>query len=88
MLKKEQQAYIVHQVNLHNKVLPANLNTTINISHDTIRRDLQELSEKGRVIKVHGGALLHAFNNIACTTNTNKYFNTIINKRPFYVKAL
>ncbi|HEX2684292.1 MAG TPA: DeoR/GlpR family DNA-binding transcription regulator [Ferruginibacter sp.] len=64
MLKKERQAYIVHQVNLHNKVLSNALSTEIDVSEDTIRRDLQELNKKGKLIKVHGGALSHSFNNI------------------------
>ena len=62
MLKKERQAYILHQVNLHNKVLSSSLCTEINVSEDTIRRDLLELAEEGKVIKVHGGALSHSFN--------------------------
>ena len=62
MLKRERQAYIVHQVNLHNKVLSNTLSSQIDVSEDTIRRDLQELDEKGKLIKVHGGALSHAFN--------------------------
>lgn len=33
----------------------------MSVSEDTIRRDLQELSDMGRVIKVHGGALSHGF---------------------------
>ncbi|HEX4956760.1 MAG TPA: DeoR/GlpR family DNA-binding transcription regulator [Lacibacter sp.] len=61
MLKQERQAYIVHQVNLHNKVLSSDLSEQINVSEDTIRRDLQELSEKGKIIKVHGGALSKSF---------------------------
>lgn len=65
MLKKERQAYIVHQVNLHNKVLSATLSNDINVSEDTIRRDLQELSETGKLIKVHGGALSHSFDKVA-----------------------
>lgn len=64
MLKRERQAYIVHQVNLHNKVLSNTLSTQIDVSEDTIRRDLQELDEKGKLIKVHGGALSHVFNDI------------------------
>jgi DeoR/GlpR family transcriptional regulator of sugar metabolism len=64
MLKRERQAYIVHQVNLHNKVLSASLSSDIDVSEDTIRRDLQELSEVGKLIKVHGGALSLAFNDI------------------------
>lgn len=65
MLKKERQAYIVHQVNLHNKVLSASLSTDINVSEDTIRRDLQELSSIGKLIKVHGGALSRSFDKVA-----------------------
>jgi DeoR/GlpR family transcriptional regulator of sugar metabolism len=64
MLKRERQAYIVHQVNLHNKVLSNTLSSQIEVSEDTIRRDLHELDEKGKLIKVHGGALSHAFNDI------------------------
>jgi len=63
MLKMERQAYIVHQVNLHNKVLLADLSEQIHVSNDTIRRDLQELSEAGKVIKIHGGALSPSFHN-------------------------
>jgi DeoR/GlpR family transcriptional regulator of sugar metabolism len=63
MLKRERQAYILHQVNLHNKVLSADLSVHINVSDDTIRRDLQELAEAGKLIKVHGGALSPSFHN-------------------------
>jgi DeoR/GlpR family transcriptional regulator of sugar metabolism len=61
MLKTERQAYIVHQVHLHNKVLLTDLSEQISVSDDTIRRDLQELSDAGKVIKVHGGALSPSF---------------------------
>jgi DeoR/GlpR family transcriptional regulator of sugar metabolism len=61
MLKKERQAYILHQVNLHNKVLSVNLSQDIDVSDDTIRRDLQELADEGKIIKVHGGALSNSF---------------------------
>jgi DeoR/GlpR family transcriptional regulator of sugar metabolism len=63
MLKIERQAFIVRQVNLHNKVLLADLSEQIQVSDDTIRRDLQELSEAGKIIKVHGGALSPSFHN-------------------------
>jgi DeoR/GlpR family transcriptional regulator of sugar metabolism len=62
LLKKERQAYILHQVNLYNKVLSSSLLADINVSEDTIRRDLQELADEGKIIKVHGGALSHSFN--------------------------
>lgn len=64
MLKKERQAYILHRLNLHNKVLSTNLCIEIGVSEDTIRRDLQELADAGRLIKVHGGALSNAFSQV------------------------
>lgn len=69
MLKKERQAFILHQVNLHNKVLSSTLSLEINVSEDTIRRDLQELAEEGRLIKVHGGALSPSFNQVYYPSN-------------------
>lgn len=69
MLKKERQAYILHQVNLHNKVLSSTLSQEMKVSEDTIRRDLQELSEEGKLIKVHGGALSHSFNQVSYPTS-------------------
>src|SRR6202012_2269907 len=62
MLKQERQAYILHQVNLHNQVLSAGLSSELDVSEDTIRRDLQELADNKKLIKVHGGALSLSFN--------------------------
>ena len=63
MLKTERQAFILHQVNLHNKVILTDLCDQMNVSDDTIRRDLNELSDTGKIIKVHGGALSPSFHN-------------------------
>jgi DeoR/GlpR family transcriptional regulator of sugar metabolism len=63
MLKKERQAFILHQLDLHNRVLSSTLCTEMQVSEDTIRRDLQELAEEGQLIKVHGGALSRSYNN-------------------------
>jgi DeoR/GlpR family transcriptional regulator of sugar metabolism len=62
MLKQERQSYILHQVNLHNQVLCAGLSQELDVSEDTIRRDLQELADSNKLIKVHGGALSLSFN--------------------------
>jgi DeoR/GlpR family transcriptional regulator of sugar metabolism len=69
MLKKERQAYILHQVSLHNSVLSTDLSNAIHVSEDTIRRDLNELAERGKVIKVHGGALSKSFNSFYLRTD-------------------
>ena len=61
MLKKERQEFILHQLNLHNKILCADLSNKMGVSDDTIRRDLQELAQEDKLIKVHGGALSKSF---------------------------
>jgi DeoR/GlpR family transcriptional regulator of sugar metabolism len=61
MLKKERQAYIIQQINVHNKVLSSDLSVQLDVSEDTVRRDLQELAEEDKLIKVHGGALSKSF---------------------------
>nr|WP_295872796.1 DeoR/GlpR family DNA-binding transcription regulator [uncultured Chitinophaga sp.] len=61
MLKKERQAYILHQVNLHNKVLSSHLSEQMGVSEDTIRRDLAALAQEGKILKVHGGGLSNSF---------------------------
>ena len=61
MLKKERQEFILHQLNLHNKILCADLSNKMGVSDDTIRRDLQELAQQDKLIKVHGGALSKSF---------------------------
>ncbi len=69
MLKKERQTYILQQVNLHNRVLSSSLSVDINVSEDTVRRDLLELAEEGKLIKVHGGALSRSFSQVHIPSN-------------------
>ncbi len=61
MLKKERQTFILRQVNLHNKVLSVDLSLEMKVSEDTIRRDLNEMSQLNKLVKVHGGALSKSF---------------------------
>jgi DeoR/GlpR family transcriptional regulator of sugar metabolism len=61
MLKKERHELIMRQINLHNRVLTADLVDLLEVSEDTIRRDLQELSDNQQLFKVHGGALSRSY---------------------------
>jgi len=61
MLREERLKAIMREINLHNKVLSADLSALLNVSEDTIRRDLRELAEEGVIVKVHGGAMSKAF---------------------------
>ncbi len=83
MLKEERQAYILHQVNLHNKVLSSHLSEQMQVSEDTIRRDLQELAQEGKILKVHGGALSNSFN----AGNASKDVYSVEEKKVIALKA-
>lgn len=61
MFKNERHAFIRRQINLHNKVLSSTLGIQLQVSEDTIRRDLAELADAGEIIKVHGGALSKSY---------------------------
>lgn len=61
MLKKERHDFIMRQINLHNRVLTSDLVHLLNVSEDTIRRDLQEMSDDNLLYKVHGGALSKSY---------------------------
>ncbi|MDQ7949011.1 MAG: DeoR/GlpR family DNA-binding transcription regulator, partial [Pedobacter sp.] len=55
------QDFIMRQINLHNRVLTSDLVHMLNVSEDTIRRDLQEMSDENLLYKVHGGALSKSY---------------------------
>lgn len=61
MLKKERHDFVMKQINLHNRVLTSDLVQLLNVSEDTIRRDLQEMAENKLLYKVHGGALSKSY---------------------------
>jgi DeoR/GlpR family transcriptional regulator of sugar metabolism len=61
MLKKERLSLILREVNIHNKVILSDLSQKLSVSEDTIRRDLQELADEDKLIKVRGGALSKSY---------------------------
>jgi DeoR/GlpR family transcriptional regulator of sugar metabolism len=56
MLKAERHKYIMDKLVEEQKVNTINLAQDLNISEDSIRRDLNELNRKGLLEKVYGGA--------------------------------
>jgi DeoR/GlpR family transcriptional regulator of sugar metabolism len=57
MLREDRQDQILHLLNTKGKVIASELCEELNVSEDTIRRDLRELSARGLIRRVHGGAL-------------------------------
>ncbi len=61
MLQEERHQFIQQQIHLHNKVLASDLCRLLHVSLDTVRRDLNELEKRGKIVKVHGGAISTSF---------------------------
>lgn len=57
MKKQDRLNYILEEIRTYNRVRSADLCNQLNVSEDTIRRDIKELSDRGRIKKVHGGAM-------------------------------
>lgn len=57
MLTAERRQAILSRLQSDGKVVAAELSGELNVSQDTIRRDLRELADAGLLRRVHGGAL-------------------------------
>ncbi|MEM8999778.1 MAG: DeoR/GlpR family DNA-binding transcription regulator [Bacteroidota bacterium] len=69
MLKEERQRTILNEVELHNRVLLTDIAEKLDVSIDTIRRDVKELDAENRLRKVHGGAISLGFSNYSPKRN-------------------
>lgn len=58
ILKEERHQYILTRIHKENRIYVTSLSDELNISDDTLRRDLAELDNKGLLTKVHGGAIM------------------------------
>lgn len=70
MLKEERHQTILNEVELHNRILLTDIAETLDVSIDTIRRDVKELDAEHKLRKVHGGAISLGF-----TTNSARNNN-------------
>lgn len=60
--KKKRHQIILNEVHIHNRVLLTDLAGILNVSMDTVRRDVKELDVQKKLRKVHGGAISIGFN--------------------------
>jgi len=59
--KKERKNLILKQVNIHTRLMFNDLINLIDVSEDTIRRDVNELAEEGQLIRIKGGIMSAAY---------------------------
>jgi DeoR/GlpR family transcriptional regulator of sugar metabolism len=57
MLTAERRQLILERLRLDGRVVATELSRELDVSIDTVRRDLRELADGGHVRRVHGGAL-------------------------------
>jgi DeoR/GlpR family transcriptional regulator of sugar metabolism len=57
MLTEERRQAILERLRSDGKLVAAELSSSLGVSPDTVRRDLQELADAGLLRRVHGGAL-------------------------------
>ncbi|MCF0074554.1 DeoR/GlpR family DNA-binding transcription regulator [Dyadobacter sp. CY261] len=60
MLKEERFQIILDQLGHEQKVYLGHLSTLLNVSEDTVRRDIKELADQGLLKSVRGGAVPHS----------------------------
>ena len=62
MVKKQQRLQeLTKLLEIHNVLTINELSTLLEVSHMTVRRDLQELSARNMVSLIHGGAALSPY---------------------------
>lgn len=57
MLTSQRKRYILDVLQREGQVVARHISQELNLSEDTIRRDLRELAQEGLLQRVHGGAL-------------------------------
>jgi len=61
MIKEERQQWILGKLDADRKVTLVALSKELDVSYDSIRRDVIELEERGLLRKVHGGAIINSY---------------------------
>jgi DeoR/GlpR family transcriptional regulator of sugar metabolism len=61
MIKEERLNFILRELKVRNRVLLSDLAIKLNVSEDTVRRDLDRLHKEQKIKRVHGGAISNSF---------------------------
>ncbi|SFR31382.1 DNA-binding transcriptional regulator of sugar metabolism, DeoR/GlpR family [Robiginitalea myxolifaciens] len=85
MLKEERQRIILGEVDLHNRIQLTDMAEMLDVSIDTVRRDVKELDALQKLQKVHGGAVSLGF--VAPTSPANHTY-ALDEKRQIAAKAV
>jgi DeoR/GlpR family transcriptional regulator of sugar metabolism len=73
MVKEQRFEYILHQLKTKEQVTYEELAGSLELSEDTIRRDIEYLHRNGLLSKVRGGAMLPSKNPLTFQDRSNSY---------------
>ncbi len=73
MLKEERFDHILKELKSSNKVFFEDLAKDLRVSEDTIRRDIEQLSKSGLLVKVRGGAITPSVNPLSFQDRTDLF---------------
>ncbi|MDP5140311.1 MAG: DeoR family transcriptional regulator, partial [Spirosomaceae bacterium] len=71
MMKEERQRLILEELKANKKINFVQLSTLLDVSYDSVRRDVIELEDKGFLKKVHGGAVENSYLNVLSQQKTH-----------------
>ncbi len=57
MLNKHRREYILERISQHNRISVADVAASLDVSEETVRRDLKDLEQENFLRRVHGGAI-------------------------------
>jgi len=69
MIKNNRHDIIIREVRIHNRVLLNDLAILLNVSIDTVRRDIIELDQEKKLKRIHGGAQAKGYQPFNYTNN-------------------
>ena len=76
--KKNRQEKIIHEVNIHTRLNFEYLSEKLNVSHDTIRRDISELIKNNQpIVLVKGGVMNSGYHNLPKSIQEKDIFHFI-----------
>ncbi len=76
MFAVERQKYILEQLSQNGAVLVNKLSVELNVTEETVRRDLEKLEKQELLMRTHGGAIPVEENNIELSLEKRKNLNT------------
>ena len=57
MLNTHRREHILEKISNHRKVTVADIASSLDVSDETVRRDLKDLEREGLLRRIHGGAI-------------------------------